>query len=86
MSATEKLRKNGIRIERVPADLDQEIKRMGEKLSHEWVRSAGNEANDIFVPYYLMHQAGLRYKFKQVRVSSSRSPLVEAPFNSYRIL
>lgn len=54
MSATEELRKNGIRIERIPADLEQEIKRMGEKFSREWVRSVGNEANNIFVPYYLV--------------------------------
>ena len=53
MSATEELRKNSIRIERIPADLDQELKRMGEKFSREWVRSVGNEANDIFVPYYV---------------------------------
>jgi hypothetical protein len=53
MSATEELRKNGIRIERVPADLDQEFRRMGEKLSREWVRSVDNDANNIFVPYDL---------------------------------
>jgi len=52
-SATEELRQNGVRIERIPADLEQEIKRMGEKFSREWVRSVGNEANDIFVPYYI---------------------------------
>lgn len=52
-SATEELRQNGIKIERIPADLEQEIKRMGEKFSREWVRSVGNEANDIFVPYYI---------------------------------
>lgn len=52
-SATEELRQNGIRIERIPVDLEQEIKRMGEKFSREWVRSVGNEANDIFVPYYI---------------------------------
>ena len=51
--ATEELRQNGVKIERIPPDLDQEIKRMGEKFSREWVRSVGNEANDIFVPYYL---------------------------------
>lgn len=54
MSATQELRKNGIRIERIPADMEQEIKRMGEKFSREWVRSVGNEANNIFVPYYLV--------------------------------
>ncbi|MGH8759009.1 MAG: TRAP transporter substrate-binding protein DctP, partial [Burkholderiales bacterium] len=52
-SATEELRQNGIRLERIPADLEQEIKRMGEKFSREWVRSVGNEANGIFVPYYV---------------------------------
>ena len=52
-SATEELRANGVKIERIPSDLELEIKRMGEKFSREWVRSVGNEANDIFVPYYL---------------------------------
>ena len=51
-SATEELRHNGVKVERIPPDLEQEIKRMGEKFSREWVRSVGNEANDIFVPYY----------------------------------
>ncbi|MES2941489.1 MAG: TRAP transporter substrate-binding protein [Pseudomonadota bacterium] len=52
-SATEELRANGVKIERIPPDMDQDIKRMGEKFSREWVRSVGNEANDIFIPYYL---------------------------------
>lgn len=52
LSATEELRRNGVKIERIPGDLDLEIKRMGERFSREWVRSVGNEANDIFVPYY----------------------------------
>ena len=42
-----------IDVERIPPDLEQEIKRMGEKFSREWVRSVGNEANGIFVPYYI---------------------------------
>lgn len=53
VGATEELRANGIKIERIPADLDNEIKRMGERFSREWVRSVGNEANAIFVPYYI---------------------------------
>lgn len=52
-SATEELRANGVKIERIPPDVDAEIKRMGEKFSREWVRSVGNEANTIFVPYYI---------------------------------
>ena len=51
-SATEELRANGIKIDRIPPDVDLEIKRMGEKFSREWVASVGNEANTIFVPYY----------------------------------
>ncbi len=53
LSATEELRANGVKIERIPPDVDMEIKRMGEKFSREWVRSVGNEANTIFVPYYI---------------------------------
>ena len=53
VSATEALRANGVKIERIPAELEQEIKRMGERFSREWVRSVGNEANAIFVPYYI---------------------------------
>ncbi|MDB5967136.1 MAG: dicarboxylate transporter-DctP subunit [Polaromonas sp.] len=52
-SATEELRQNGVKIDRIPPDLETEIKRMGEKFSREWVRSVGNEANDVFVPYYM---------------------------------
>ena len=42
-----------MKIERISPELDTEIKRMGEKFSREWIRSVGNEANDIFVPYYM---------------------------------
>jgi TRAP-type C4-dicarboxylate transport system substrate-binding protein len=52
VSATEELRRNGVKIERIPGELDHEIKRLGERFSREWVRSVGNEANDIFIPYY----------------------------------
>ena len=52
-SATEELRANGVKIERIPADVDLEIRCMGEKFFREWVRSVGNEANTIFVPYYM---------------------------------
>jgi TRAP-type transport system periplasmic protein len=52
-SATEELRANGVKVERIPSDIDLEVKRMGEKFSREWVRSVGNEANTIFVPYYI---------------------------------
>jgi peptide subunit release factor 1 (eRF1) len=42
-----------MKVDRIPADFEAELKRMGEKFSREWVRSVGNEANNIFVPYYI---------------------------------
>ena len=52
VDATNELRAHGIKVERVSGEFDQEIKRLGEKFSREWVRLVGNEANAIFVPYY----------------------------------
>jgi hypothetical protein len=40
-------------VERIPAQFEASLKRMGETFSREWVRSVGNEANNIFVPYYI---------------------------------
>ena len=50
--STNELRAHGIKVERVSREFDAEIKRLGEKFSREWIRSVGNEANRIFVPYY----------------------------------
>ena len=50
--ATADLRANGIKVDRIPRDLESKLKRLGEKFSREWVRSVGNEANTIFVPFY----------------------------------
>lgn len=50
--STNELRAHGIKVERVSREFDSEIKRLGEKFSREWIRSVGNEANRIFVPYY----------------------------------
>jgi TRAP-type C4-dicarboxylate transport system substrate-binding protein len=52
LDATSQLRDHGVRIERASREFDSEIKRLGEKFSREWIRSVGNEANRIFVPYY----------------------------------
>jgi TRAP-type C4-dicarboxylate transport system substrate-binding protein len=52
LDATGQLREHGIRVERVSREFDSDIKRLGEKFSREWIRSVGNEANRIFVPYY----------------------------------
>lgn len=50
--ATSELKAKGMKVERIPADFEFELKRLGEKFSREWVRSVGNEANGVFVPYY----------------------------------
>jgi TRAP-type transport system periplasmic protein len=50
--ATTALKSNGIKVERMPRELETRLKRLGEKFSREWVRSVGNEANTIFVPFY----------------------------------
>jgi TRAP-type transport system periplasmic protein len=51
--STNELRSHGIKVERVSSEFESEIKRFGEKFSREWVRLVGNEANDIFIPYYM---------------------------------
>lgn len=52
-SSTGELRSKGMKVSRIPVDFETDLKRMGEKFSREWVRSVGNEANHIFVPYYI---------------------------------
>ena len=51
-SSVDELRRNGIKVDRVPRELGVEIKRLGERFSLEWLRQVGPEANDIFVPYF----------------------------------
>lgn len=52
-TSTQTLKAQGMQVERIPAALEAELKRLGERFSREWVRSVGNEANHIFVPYYM---------------------------------
>lgn len=52
VDSTNELRANRIKVERPSREFEAEIKRLGEKFSREWIRSVGNEANRIFVPYY----------------------------------
>ncbi|WP_284614318.1 TRAP transporter substrate-binding protein [Aquabacterium humicola] len=46
------LRSNGMRVEPVTSELAQALRRLGEKLSLEWVRSVGPEANQMFIQYF----------------------------------
>jgi TRAP-type transport system periplasmic protein len=52
VDATEELRANGVKIERIPREIEASLKRLGEKFSREWVTSVGHEATTIFTPYY----------------------------------
>ncbi|HJV60560.1 MAG TPA: TRAP transporter substrate-binding protein [Albitalea sp.] len=51
-SSVDELRRNGVKIERVPPEFGRELKRMGERFSLEWIHQVGPEANEIFVPYF----------------------------------
>lgn len=50
--STRELAAQGMKVERIAPSVEAELKRLGEKLSREWVQSVGHEANVIFVPYY----------------------------------
>jgi TRAP-type transport system periplasmic protein len=50
--STEELRANGVKIERIPREIEVALKRLGEKFSREWVTSVGQDATAIFTPYY----------------------------------
>jgi TRAP-type transport system periplasmic protein len=52
LASVDELRRNGVKIERVPREVGVAIKRLGERFSLEWVRQVGAEANDIFIPYF----------------------------------
>ncbi len=51
-SSLDELRRNGMKIERVPLEFSDHLKRLGERFSLEWIRQVGSEANEIFVPYF----------------------------------
>lgn len=50
--SVDELRRNGMKVERVPRDFSVDLKRVGERLSLEWVRQVGAEANGVFIPYF----------------------------------
>lgn len=50
--AMQTLQNHGIKIDRLPFELEIELRRMGERFSREWVRTLGQQASAIFVPYY----------------------------------
>jgi len=51
-ASVDELRRNGMKVERVPRQVSVELKRLGERFSLEWVRHVGAEANDFFIPHF----------------------------------
>jgi TRAP-type C4-dicarboxylate transport system substrate-binding protein len=50
--AVKELAANGIKIEPSPHEMLFDLKRIGEKFALEWVREVGQDANEIFIPYF----------------------------------
>jgi TRAP-type C4-dicarboxylate transport system substrate-binding protein len=51
-ASVNEMRNHGMTIDRVPPELGRDINRFGEKFSREWVRTVGNDASRLFVPFY----------------------------------
>lgn len=51
-AATAELKRRGVVVERLPSQFTMDFKRLGEKFSLEWLRTVGNDANQIFIPFY----------------------------------
>jgi len=52
-TAVATLKANGVRIEPVPAFLERDFIRLGERFSREWILSAGADASAVFTSYFL---------------------------------
>lgn len=52
-TAVSTLKANGVRIEPVPAFLERDFIRLGERFSREWILSAGADASAVFTSYFL---------------------------------
>ncbi len=51
-AADTELKARGMSVERPSRQLEEEIRRLGERFAREWVHAAGKAATDILVPYY----------------------------------
>lgn len=51
-ASVRELAAQGIKVERLPDDFERRLQRIGESFAHEWVRTVGNEANELFLPYF----------------------------------
>jgi TRAP-type C4-dicarboxylate transport system substrate-binding protein len=50
--ALSELGRNGMKVEQTPLEFEQDLARLGERFTREWIKQAGHSANDIFIPYY----------------------------------
>jgi TRAP-type transport system periplasmic protein len=51
--ALQTLRANGVKVEAMPANLEREFTRLGERFSREWIRDAGPQAGELFTSFFL---------------------------------
>jgi TRAP-type transport system periplasmic protein len=51
-SSNAELKRQRMKVERVPVGLERDLKLMGERFTKEWIRTVGHDANQIFLPYY----------------------------------
>jgi TRAP-type transport system periplasmic protein len=68
-ASVQELRNNGVKIDRIPRELEVTIRRLGERFSREWVASVGHDASAIFTPYY----------FSNTQVAATRTNPQVAP-------
>jgi len=50
--ALSELSRNGMKVEPTPLEFEQDLARLGERFTREWIKQAGHSANEIFIPYY----------------------------------
>ncbi len=51
--AVQVLKTNGVKVEAMPANLEREFTRLGERFSREWIREAGVQAGELFTTFFL---------------------------------
>lgn len=51
-ASVRELAARGIKVERLPDDFERRLQRIGESFAHDWVRTVGSDATELFLPYF----------------------------------
>lgn len=51
-ASVRELAAQGIKVERLPDDFERRLQRIGESFAHDWVRTVGSDATELFLPYF----------------------------------